>query len=156
MIEINIPGRETVKIEHAVFDYNGTLALDGIPLEGILEKLLILGRDVKVHIVTADTFGAAGKYINTDIFHLAILDPGDQDKRKRDFIFDLGKEGCAAFGNGRNDALMLSTAALGFAVIGPEGACGETLRHSDLVFVSIHDAVDALLHPKRIAASLRR
>jgi hypothetical protein len=34
----------------------------------------------------------------------------------------LGAEKCAAVGNGRNDAEMLTASALGIAVIGPEGA----------------------------------
>ena len=29
MIKIEIPGRETIEIEHVVLDYNGTIALDG-------------------------------------------------------------------------------------------------------------------------------
>lgn len=30
MIEIYIPGREDLKIENVIFDYNGTVAVDGV------------------------------------------------------------------------------------------------------------------------------
>ena len=35
MIQIEIPGRETLSIDHVVLDYNGTIAVDGILLEEI-------------------------------------------------------------------------------------------------------------------------
>ena len=37
MLEINIPGYTKIFVEHLVLDYNGTLAVDGIPLQGVLE-----------------------------------------------------------------------------------------------------------------------
>ena len=39
MIEINIPGRDILRIEHLVLDYNGTIAVDGALIEGIQERL---------------------------------------------------------------------------------------------------------------------
>ena len=35
MIQIEIPGRETLELKHLVCDYNGTLALDGKLLSGL-------------------------------------------------------------------------------------------------------------------------
>lgn len=35
MIEINIPGRAAYQLEHLVCDVNGTLALDGVLLDGV-------------------------------------------------------------------------------------------------------------------------
>jgi soluble P-type ATPase len=60
-----------------------------------------------------------------------------------------------AIGNGRNDRKMLDVAALGIAVCGAEGAAAETLQAGDIVVGRIVDALDLLLHPKRLMATLR-
>jgi soluble P-type ATPase len=61
-----------------------------------------------------------------------------------------------AAGNGNNDRLMLEYSVLGVAILGPEGCTADTLRSADLVCTSITDALDLLLHPKRLVATLRR
>ena len=35
MIEIDIPGYKTLHLEHLVLDYNGTLAVDGVLIDGV-------------------------------------------------------------------------------------------------------------------------
>jgi len=50
---------------------------------------------------------------------------------------------------------MLQAAALGIAVIGPEGAAADTLHAADIVAPNIHAALDLLLHPLRVVATLR-
>lgn len=39
MITIEIPGRKPLHIAHVVLDYNGTIAVDGILLEGVGERI---------------------------------------------------------------------------------------------------------------------
>ena len=39
MIVIEIPGREPLKINHVVLDYNGTAAVDGMLLKGVKERI---------------------------------------------------------------------------------------------------------------------
>ena len=67
----------------------------------------------------------------------------------------LGAERVVAVGNGANDAGMLQAAALGIAVLGPEGLAGEAWQAADVV-AGIHQALDLLLHPRRLVATLRR
>ena len=38
MIVIEIPGREPLKINHVVLDYNGTAAVDGMLLKGVKDQ----------------------------------------------------------------------------------------------------------------------
>ena len=38
MIIIEIPGREPLRIDHVVLDYNGTVAVDGLLLKGAGER----------------------------------------------------------------------------------------------------------------------
>jgi soluble P-type ATPase len=67
----------------------------------------------------------------------------------------MGAERVVAIGNGRNDRLMLEAAALGIAVIGDEGIAAEAASASDIVTRHIRDALQLLLEPRRLVASLR-
>jgi soluble P-type ATPase len=71
------------------------------------------------------------------------------------FIESLGICNTIAIGNGRNDALMLKNAILGFAVMQDEGVNIQALNAADVLFASIIDALDALLIPNRLIATLR-
>ena len=57
MIEIEIPGRGVMQLHHLVSDVNGTLALDGQLLPGVVEALRALGQQLEIHLLTADTYG---------------------------------------------------------------------------------------------------
>jgi soluble P-type ATPase len=68
-------------------------------------------------------------------------------------LFGSGRS--VAIGNGANDRDMLREAALGIAVIGPEGAAAVTIAVADVVCRSIEDALDLLLDDQTLAATLR-
>jgi soluble P-type ATPase len=51
---------------------------------------------------------------------------------------------------------MLAAAALGIAVNGTEGMSTAALLAADIYVPNILDALDLLLHPDRLRASLRR
>ncbi len=74
---------------------------------------------------------------------------------KQLFSEKLGLEHTAAIGNGRNDRLMLQHSALGIITIQTEGAATASLLSADIICTNINDALDLLLHPKRITATLR-
>src|SRR2546421_12291924 len=57
MISIEIPQRGLCKLHHAVFDINGTLAVDGVVLVGVADYLQTLGRHLSIHLLTAGTPG---------------------------------------------------------------------------------------------------
>ena len=60
-----------------------------------------------------------------------------------------------AFGNGANDALMLRKARLGICVMHGEGASLQALLASDVLVASAEEALDLLLKPARLVATLR-
>ncbi|MCK4776262.1 MAG: HAD hydrolase family protein [Candidatus Krumholzibacteria bacterium] len=155
MIELQIPGKEIIRIEHLVVDYNGTLAVGGDPLSGCLDRLRRLAERVEVHVVTADTFGRVASHVDEQAFKLEILPVERQDEAKASYVRDLGLRTTAAIGNGANDARMLREAALGLAVVQAEGAAAAAIQNADAVFTHINDALDALLDPKRLVATLR-
>lgn len=155
MIEIDVPGSSRLRLEHLVLDYNGTLAVDGALLPGVRERLTALSERLQVHVLTADTFGCAGRGLEGVPCRLTVLGPGAQDRAKLEAVRGLGTEVTACIGNGRNDGEMLREAALGIAVILSEGACARTLAAADIVCTRVQDALDLLQHPLRLVATLR-
>jgi soluble P-type ATPase len=155
MLDLTIPGFGRLEITDAVFDYNGTLAADGLLLSGVHERIQRLSSELRLHVVTADTFGSAARELRRLPCALVILNAGDQAEAKRDFVQGLDATHVVAIGNGRNDRMMLDVAALGIAVCGAEGAAAAALQGADVVVGRIVDALDLLLHPKRLLATLR-
>jgi soluble P-type ATPase len=155
MLTIQIPGGLQGGFTDLVLDYNGTLAEDGALIDGVANRLTALADFLTVHVITADTFGSAASALAGLPVRLKILSAGAQDLAKAGFVHELGAARTIAVGNGRNDALMLHTAALSLAVIQAEGAAQITLAAADVVVKSINDALDLLLQPKRLIATLR-
>jgi soluble P-type ATPase len=155
MLEIAIPGADTLRLEHLVADFNGTLACDGVLLPGVGEALSRLAGTLAIHVVTADTFGRAGEALADVPCQLAVLPDGGQVVAKRRYVDQLGATGCVCLGNGRDDRLMLKAAALGIAVVQGEGAAVETLLAAAVAAPDIHAALGLLLNPPRLVATLR-
>lgn len=155
MIDIEIPGFGRLQLEHLVLDYNGTLAIDGEPIEGVLERLEHLSKSLHVHVVTADTFGKVVSRLEDLACRICILPQKNQAEGKLDYVKELGVTHTVCAGNGRNDRLMLKAAALGIAVIQEEGTAFDALAKADVVCPSILSALDLLTNPLRLVASLR-
>ena len=155
MIEIAIPGSKSLVLKHLVLDYNGTLAGDGVLLPGVRERLLVLAGKLQVHVVTADTFGQARAELDGLPCRIHILASGNHSEAKLAYVEQLGAVACVCIGNGRNDRLMLKEAALGIAVVQMEGASSATLSAADIVTTSIQNALDLLVNPLRLVATLR-
>ena len=156
MLTINIPGNENLQLNHLVLDYNGTLAIDGQLIDGVAERLQALANSLQIHVVTADTFGSVETALEGVDCKLAILPPNhSQDIAKLEYIEHLDSTATVTIGNGRNDHLMLKSAALGIAVIQAEGIAVETLTAADVVTGDILAALDLLQNPKRLVATLR-
>ena len=154
MIEIEIPGWQVLRLAHAVFDVNGTLARDGVLLSGVAERIALLQEQVTVHMLTADTHGQQAA-IDAELGLTAtIISGGAAEKESR--VRALDAAAVVALGNGANDAPMLRAAALGIAILGPEGLAGPTLLAADVVAGSITEAIDLVLNPRRLVATLRR
>jgi soluble P-type ATPase len=155
MIEVNIPGFKTLKLKHLVLDHNGTLAVDGILVNGVKGALKALAEKLKIHVLTADTFGKARSQLEGIPCKLSILPLDNQDVGKLEYVKGLDSENTVCMGNGRNDKLMLQAAALGIAVILEEGVAVETLVAADVVCKDIISALELLTNPLRLTATLR-
>ena len=155
MIEILIPGYKHLQLKHLVLDYNGTIAFDGHLLDGLKETLNLLSASLKIHVLTADTFGNVKSELKGFPITLSILPADKQDFGKLEYVQKLGSENTVCIGNGRNDRLMLKDAGLAIALIQDEGACAETLLSADVVCNDILSALQLLMNPKRLVATLR-
>jgi P-type E1-E2 ATPase len=151
-VQVEIPGRPPLDLHYLLLDVNGTLTDRGVLLEGVQEPLRRIDERLDVRLLSADTFGTLGE-VAAELGLSATLAATAEAKRR--VIASLGGHRCAAIGNGANDVPMLSEAALGIAVIGVEGAAAATLAAADLVTRSITQALDLLLEPRALAASLR-
>jgi len=155
MFEITIPGRGKYRLQNLVLDFNGTLAFNGVLLEGIVERLAAISNLLEVYVITSDTFVSVGKQMADLPVTIIRLSSSDHMQEKKDFIESLGADSVIAIGNGSNDSAMVRIAAIGIAVIQQEGAASGTVQSADLVFTSIIDALDVILNPQRMIATLR-
>ncbi len=156
MIEVTIPGWGEVRVAHLVLDYNGTLAKDGVLLPGVGPRLEELHRrGVSLHIITADTNGTVAAQCAALPVEVLVFDGGTVAQEKAALVERLGAAETAAVGNGRNDVEMLRAAGLSLAVMGDEGAFTGALLSAHLACRTIEEALDLLLLPHRLKASLR-
>lgn len=156
MIEVMIPGRNKLILNNLVCDVNGTLALDGVLLPGVAEKIHSLQSMLELHLVTANTNNHQAEIDELLGTHAVVLAPGNEAEQKAAYLRALGVQTTAAIGQGDNDRLMLQEAALGICLLSPEGTSVSTLLAADLVFPDILAALDLFEHPARMIATLRK
>ena len=78
-----------------------------------------------------------------------------EDKAKLEYVKILGERQCICIGNGMNDRLMLGGCMLGIAVTGGECAAMQACNAADIVAPGIIEALELLINPKRLFATLR-
>ena len=156
MIEVTIPGRGPLRLQHLVTDVNGTLAVDGVLIDGLTKRIASLRDRLEIHMLTADTHGRQAVIDEQLNLKATRVQPGDESVQKAEFVRRLDAETVVAIGQGANDAEMLEAAGLGICVMSREGVAVETLVSADLVVPDIFAALDLLDRPVRIVASLRR
>ena len=154
-VKITIGGRGAIALCHLVLDVNGTLARDGVLEPGVPERIARLRELVEVHLLTADTHGRQAA-IDADLgLSARRIAPGDEPAQKERYVRGLTGQ-VVAVGNGANDAAMLRAAKIGVCVLGAEGLCVEALLAAQIVVQRGVDALDLLLLPDRLRATLRR
>lgn len=156
MLSIDIPGYGILEIEHLVLDVNGTIAHDGVVLEGVAEQIAALAPVVRISAVTADTYGCCSHIADTLDIAVRVIERGREAESKLDYIDELGADRVVAIGNGANDELMLRAAGVGIAVVGGEGCSAAAAAAADVLVRDVTDALGLLVDPKRLIATLRR
>ena len=152
MLHVSVPTGEDLWLEHLVLDVNGTLTDRGRPIEAAARVLAELRDELALHVLSADTFVTAENVARELRAEFRRITSGND---KVNYVQRLGPHKCVAVGNGRNDAPMLKTAALGIAVIGPEGAHARAVATADVLTRSVEEALALLADPRALTATLR-
>ncbi len=155
MLVIQIPPDRNLRLEHLCIDLNGTLAFNRELVPGAAERLWLLKDKLDIHVITADTFGNAAVILKGLPVSVNVIPESRQGEAKCDLVNKLGAEITAGIGNGYNDRCMLARCALSVAVLGGEGCSKHALEAAQIMARSVTDALDLLIHPERIAATLR-
>jgi soluble P-type ATPase len=150
-ITLDLPGGAR-PFHTLVLDFTGTLSEGGRLLPGVEDRFRSLVADLRIVILTADTFGTAREALRELPVSVQVIRDGGH---KAEVVSGMGPEGVIAVGNGRNDIPMMEVAGLGIAVIGPEGAAAGLLACVDVVTRDIRDALDLIRDPLRLKATLR-
>ena len=155
MIKVEIPGRERpLCITSVVLDYNGTIARDGQLLPEAAERIRALDGKADVYVLTADTYGNVRKQCEGLGVTVKTFPREGAAFCKEEIVKELGGGVCTV-GNGFNDIQMLDAADLAIAVMEREGVCAALISHADILVTSPADALDLLLKPDRLRATLR-
>ena len=155
MLELSVPGWGDYRFSTVLFDLNGTLAQNGQLAESTRALLRQLGQHLSLYVISADTHGTLAQVAAGLPLQVRRIQGELGAEEKRLLVLELGAERTIALGNGRNDVAMLRQAALGIAILGAEGAAVETLLAADLVFPHVDEALESLLNPRRLLATLR-
>jgi len=155
MLKLDIPGFGTVRAEHLVSDFTGTLAVDGKLLSGVEEQLVVLAKSLKIHVVTSDTLGVVRSEMKGLPCVIVILSGTDHDLQKEEYVKKLDPGKVIAIGNGKNDRRMLKAARIGIAVSEGEGCAVDALLSADIHVRSAGEGLNLLMHLKRVKATLR-
>jgi len=155
MIQIKIPGSGIRYIKHAVFDFNGTIACDGILIKGVKAQMHKFSDLIEFHVITADTFGSVRQQLKGTGCNIIIIPEKNQASAKADFLDSLGPDQALCAGNGANDVMMLEKAGTGIAVLQEEGLACSCLKAADLVVRNVLDIFCFFKTPERLVATLR-
>lgn len=155
MVEIKVPGRCDYSIKNIVFDYNGTIAVNGKISNNIREKISDLCKLAHVYVLTADTYGSAAKECEGLNLTLKTFPKDNAADFKAEIVDELGRDTTVCYGNGYNDMKMFKIASLSIAVLEKEGMCAALLNEADVIVKSIEDGINLLLNKNALIATLR-
>jgi soluble P-type ATPase len=152
-MKYQIPGMGELEIKTIILDLNGTISVGGKLVEGVHDRIKTLkGQDFRIVLFTGNTRGDADD-ICTQLgieWVQAKNAQGKADEAKK-----LEPETCVSIGNGLIDLELMKTVKLRIVTLQSEGVHVQTLLNSDVVVPSINDALDMLIDPDTLIASLR-
>jgi len=154
MITIQRPGQELLEIDFILIDFEGTLASDRRVHPKVKERINLLSKRTKIHILAKGEKERVEEGLKKVKAEIVYLMEGKPSQQKLDLLRQLGAARTVAIGNGMDDVLMIGEAGFGICVLGKEGACSESMKKADVVFMNILDALDFLLKPLRQKATL--
>ena len=147
-------GIDEIEIDTIILDLNGTIAVNGVLVDGLIDRLNQLKNlGFKIYLFTGDQRGNAQDLAQETGIKVEIA-TSTEEKEALTQKLDVNKT--VAIGNARIDIGTFKRTKLRIATIQAEGIHTEILKYVDILVPSINDALDLLLHPDSLCATLRR
>lgn len=74
MLKVDVPSYKALELQHLALDMNGTLALDGQLLPGVIERIECLRDTLVISLISADTHGGLAENADVEGFvHIILL-----------------------------------------------------------------------------------
>ncbi|MDY6839191.1 MAG: hypothetical protein SWH78_14595 [Thermodesulfobacteriota bacterium] len=151
---IVIPGHGSFELENVVLDLNGTITESGEFIPGVVEGFEALSRaGFRIFVLSGDTKGTLAQTFKDFPYIQAVLTEKAQDKRT--FVESIGPERTVCVGNGNIDVEMFKVARLSLCTIQGEGSSKKAMLEADIVVTHIKHAMEILLDPHKLIATLR-
>lgn len=138
-------------LDTIVLDLNGTLSVKGKIPPGVAPRLKKLKQQFRIFLLTGDQRNNAAslcKKLGIDFVHTHSSKEKEREMKK------LGKH-CVAIGNARIDKGMFKHAKLCIVTLQAEGIHASILQDADIIVPSILDALDILLQPASLIATMK-
>ncbi len=153
-MQYDIPGAGTLELKTLILDLNGTLTVRGEIVSGVKERLITLKNlGYRILFFTGNTRGNADE-IAKSLGGIEWIQASD-GVGKRDHALRFDPATCVSIGNGLIDLELMKTVKLRIVTLQAEGVHVQTLLNSDIVTPSIVDALDLLIDPQILVATLR-
>ena len=152
-MKYNPVGVGEINLDTVILDLNGTLAVDGKLVEGVIpriNKLKELG--FKLYLFTGDQRGTAStqaKELGIELMYATNTAEKAECAKKCNF------ETTVAIGNARIDIGTFENAKIKIATLQKEGIHAGILNHVDIIIPTINDALDMLIDPNTFNATMR-
>lgn len=154
MKTIVVPGWDSLNLENLVLDLNGTITESGDFIPGVVEYLEALKtQGFRVYVLSGDTRGVLQQSFQLSPGIEAVVTSTAEEKRR--FVESVGAETTVCVGNGNIDVEMFKVAKLSICTIQAEGATTKAMLHADIVVTHIKNALEILLDPDKLIATLR-
>jgi soluble P-type ATPase len=152
-MQYNPVGVGEITLDTIILDLNGTLAVDGKLVEGVItriEKLKELG--FKLWLFTGDQRGTAAMQARELGIELMFA---KNTSEKAECAKKCNFETTVAIGNARIDIGTFENARIKIATLQKEGIHAGIIPHIDIIIPSINDALDLLINPDSFNATMR-
>ncbi len=150
----NPKGVGEIELNTIILDLNGTLAVNGSIVEGAKERLIKLKElGYKIYLFTGDQRGNAAE-LTKEIDITILRATNTEEKERLTLSLDFSKT--VSIGNARIDIGTFKHTKLRIATIQAEGIHAEILKFVDIVVLSINDALDILINPDSLNATMRK
>lgn len=145
-------------IKRVIFDFTGTLSVDGIPVNGMLKLLNALSSEVEVIVATADTHGKVYEALAS--VPSVTIRKVNKGREKIALVKEVGAKHVAVVGNGFNDTFMFEAVGeegIRIAVLEGEGLWSEllTMPGGAILVKNPCDAINLLRKSARMHATTR-